>query len=46
MCGKFKADLEILCGIMALEVINVLEPFLAFVMTFNVVVTHNVCYST
>jgi hypothetical protein len=28
---------------MVLEVINVLEPFLAFVMTFNVVISHNMC---
>jgi hypothetical protein len=28
---------------MALEVINVLEPFLTFVVTFNVAGTHNMC---
>jgi hypothetical protein len=28
---------------MALEVIDVLEPFLSFAMTFNVVVVHNMC---
>jgi hypothetical protein len=28
---------------MALEVINVLEPFQAFVMTSNVATTHNMC---
>jgi hypothetical protein len=45
MCGEFEVDLEILYRIMALEVINVLELFLAFVATFNVVATHNVCSS-
>jgi hypothetical protein len=43
MCGEFDTKLEILCGKMVLEVINVLEPFLAFVMTFNVVAAHNMC---
>jgi hypothetical protein len=43
MCGKFEVKLEILYSKMALEVINVLEPFLAFVVTFNVVATHNMC---
>jgi len=43
MCGEFEVELEILYGKMALEVINVLEPFLAFVMTFSVVATHNMC---
>jgi len=28
---------------MALKVIDVLEPFLSFAMTFNVVVAHNLC---
>jgi hypothetical protein len=28
---------------LALEVINVLEHFLAFVVTFNGVTTHNMC---
>jgi hypothetical protein len=28
---------------MALEVINVLKPFLAFVVTFNVALAHNMC---
>jgi len=35
--------LEILHGRMALKVIDVLEPFLSFAMTFNVVVAHNMC---
>jgi hypothetical protein len=43
MCGEFDTKLEILYGKMVLEVINVLELFLAFVMTFNVVATHNMC---
>jgi hypothetical protein len=43
MCGKFEVMLEILYGRMALEVINVLEPFMAFAMTFNVIATHNMC---
>ncbi len=43
MCGEFEAKLEILYGRMALEVINVLEPFMAFAMTFNVIATHNMC---
>ncbi len=28
---------------MALEVINVLNPFLAFVITLNLTITHNMC---
>jgi hypothetical protein len=43
MCGEFEVELKNLYGKMALEVINVLEPFLAFVVTFNVVATHNMC---
>jgi hypothetical protein len=43
MCGEFEVELEILYGRMALEVINVLEPFLTFVVTFNVAGTHNMC---
>jgi hypothetical protein len=43
MCGKFEAKLEILYGRMAFEVINVLKPFMAFVMTFNVIAIHNIC---
>jgi hypothetical protein len=43
MCGEFEVELEILYGKMALEMINVLEPFLAFVVIFNVVATHNMC---
>ncbi len=43
MCGKLDVELEILYGRMALIVINVLEHFLAFTMTFNVVVAHNMC---
>ncbi len=43
MCGAFEVELEILYGRMAFEVINVLEPFLAFVVTFNVVTSHNMC---
>jgi hypothetical protein len=38
MCGKLDVKLEILYGKMALKVVNVLEHFLAFAMTFNVVV--------
>jgi len=43
MCGEFEVELEILYGKMALEMINKLEFFLAFLMTFNVIVTHNMC---
>ncbi len=43
MCEKFEAELEILYGKMALEVINVLEPFLAVVVTFNADATNNMC---
>jgi hypothetical protein len=43
MCGKLDVELKILYGRMALKVINVLEHFLAFTMTFNVVVAHNMC---
>jgi hypothetical protein len=43
MCGEFDTKLKILYGRMVLEVINVLELFLAFVMTFNVVFAHNMC---
>jgi hypothetical protein len=43
MCGKFEAKLEIMYGKMALKVINVLKPLMAFAMTFNVTVTHNMC---
>ncbi len=40
---KFDTKLEILHNIMAPKVIDVLEPFLSFAMTFNVVVAHNIC---
>jgi len=43
MSGKLDVELEILYGKMTLKVINVLEHFLVFAMTFNVVVTHNMC---
>jgi hypothetical protein len=43
MCGEFDTKLEILYSRMVLEVNNVLEPFLAFVTTFNVVFEHNMC---
>jgi hypothetical protein len=43
MCGKLDVEVEVLYGILAFKVINVLEHFLAFAMTFNVVVTHNMC---
>jgi hypothetical protein len=43
MCGEFDAKLEILYDRMALDVIDVLEPFLAFVVTFNGAATHNMC---
>jgi hypothetical protein len=43
MCGKLDAKLEILYGKMALKMINVLEHFLVFAMTFNVIVAHNMC---
>jgi hypothetical protein len=43
MCGEFDTKLKILYGRMVLEVINVLELFLGFVMTFNVVFAHNMC---
>jgi hypothetical protein len=43
MCGKLDVELEILYGRMALKMINVLEHFLAFAMTFNVVFAHNMC---
>ncbi len=43
MCGEFDTKLEILYGKMVLEVINVLESFLAFAMTFNATATHNMC---
>ncbi len=45
MCGKFEAKLEIMHGKMGLEVINVLEPFLAFSMTIDVVVALIVIYN-
>ncbi len=41
--GEFEVKLKILYDKMALEVINLLEPSLAFVVTFNVVATHNMC---
>ncbi len=43
MCGEFEAKLKILYGRMALEVINVLEPFLGFVVTFNAATAHIMC---
>jgi len=43
MCGEFEVELEILYGKMALEMINKLEFFLASLMIFNVIVTHNMC---
>ncbi len=43
ICGKLDVELEILYGKMAFKVINVLEHFLAFAMTFNVVFAHNMC---
>jgi hypothetical protein len=43
MCEKFEAELENLYGKMAFEMINVLEPFLAFVVTFNAYATDNMC---
>jgi hypothetical protein len=43
MCGEFDAKLEILYGKIMLEVINVLETFLAFIVTSNVATTHNMC---
>jgi hypothetical protein len=43
VCGEFDTKLEILYGKMVLEVINVLESFLAFAMTFNATATHNMC---
>jgi len=42
VCGEVDTKLEILYGSMALEVINVLESFLAFTMTFHAT-THNMC---
>jgi len=46
ICGEFDIELKLLYGKMALEVINVLEPFQAFVMTSNVATTQYVCSST
>ncbi len=43
ICGEFDKELKLLYGKMALEVINVLEPFQAFAMTSNVATTHNMC---
>jgi len=43
MCEKFEAELENLYGKMAFEMINVLEPFQAFVVTFNAYATNNMC---
>ncbi len=43
MSGEFEAKMDILYGRMALEVINVLEPFMAFAKTFNVFTTQNLC---
>jgi hypothetical protein len=40
MCESLTQSLY---GIMALKVIDVLEHFLPFAMTFNVVVAHNMC---
>jgi hypothetical protein len=42
MCGEFEIILEILYGKMAFEM-NMLEFLLAFLLTFNVIVTHNMC---
>jgi len=42
-CGEFDQELEILYAKIALEVINVLDLCLAFVVTFNLVTTHNMC---
>jgi len=41
VCGEFDTKLGILYGKMVLEVINVLESFLAFAMTFNATARHN-----
>jgi hypothetical protein len=43
ICMKFDQELEILYVRMGLEVINVLDPFLAFVITWNLITTHNMC---
>jgi hypothetical protein len=43
MCKVLNIKLVILYGRMAFEVINVLKFFLAFVMTFNVVIAQNMC---
>ncbi len=43
MCKVFDVKLEILYGRMACEMINVLKLFLAFFMTFNVVIAQNMC---
>jgi hypothetical protein len=43
MCGKFEIKLEILYGKMTLEMIDILEFFLAFLVTFNIIITHNMC---
>jgi hypothetical protein len=41
ICGEFDTKIKLLYGKMALEVINVLEPFQAFVMTS--IVLHTIC---
>jgi hypothetical protein len=43
MCGKLDVEVKVLYGRMAFQVINVFEHFLAFAMTCNVVVVHNMC---
>jgi hypothetical protein len=42
-CREFDQELKIIYVKMALEIINVLDPFLAFVIIFNLTITHNMC---
>jgi hypothetical protein len=42
-CKEFDQKLEILYAKMTFQIINVLDPFLAFAITFNFGITHNMC---
>jgi hypothetical protein len=42
-CKEFDKKLEILYAKMTFQIIDVLDPFLAFVFTFNLGIAHNTC---
>jgi hypothetical protein len=42
-CKEFDQKLEILYANMTFQIIDVLDPFLAFAFTFNLGIAHNMC---